>query len=72
MLPIFPNVGQIREEWLACLYTPLSAIGLTGILDILMHFTVSLVVTIASQFQVTIALLIVGLPVFDCDSHLLD
>ena len=28
MPPIFPNVGQIREEWLACLYTPLSAIGL--------------------------------------------
>ena len=28
MPPIFPNVGQIREERLACLYTPLSAIGI--------------------------------------------
>ena len=33
MPPIFPNVGQIHEEWPACLYTPLSAIGLSTIPD---------------------------------------
>ena len=28
MPPLCPNVGQIPEEWLACLYTTLSAVGL--------------------------------------------